>query len=347
MQLKFASLILLFSASAFAESGNWYEKVKLSGDFRYRFEQIEQVDAKTNNRERIRARIKTVAQIDENIVATIGLSTEPNNITSRNQTLTDGGTGKSVAFDLAYFDYAPMANTNILAGKMVLPFYTPGKGSVAFDSDWTPEGLALKYKLDQGSWGAFANFASLWFVDQTNVSDVKLYAPQVGFEVKNDTMSAHLGYGFYNFSSIQGETSLSGKGNTMSGTAYVNGYKLSQVFADVSFKLGEMKTSLYGDYFKNSSANSKDTAYLVGTTLGLGKWGFKYNYRHVEADAILGVIADSDSFGSNGTGGEGHRYEISRNISDHFSTGLSYFAQNIIATKKHYQVLQWDFVAKF
>jgi len=133
----------------------------------------------------------------------------------------------------------------------------------------------------------------------------------------------------------------------MSGSAYVNGYKLSQIFTDVSFKLGDIKTSFYGDLFKNSSATTNDMAYLVGTTLGMGKWGFKYNYRRVEADAVLGLIADSDSFGSNGTGGQGHRYEISRKISDHFSTGLSYFAQTIITTKKHYQLLQWDFVAKF
>jgi len=205
MQLKFITMALLFTVSAYAESSAWYDKVKMSGDFRYRFEQKELPDTKTNNLERIRARIKTVAQIDENVVATIGLSTEPGNITSRNQTLTDGGTGKSMAFDMAYFDYSPFANTNILAGKMGLPFYTPGKESVAFDSDWTPEGLAIQYSMDQGSWGAFANFASLWFVDQTNVSDVKLYAPQVGFELKNDSMHAYLGYGYYNFSSIQGE----------------------------------------------------------------------------------------------------------------------------------------------
>jgi hypothetical protein len=36
-----------------------------------------------------------------------------------------------------------------------------------------------------------------------------------------------------------------------------------------------------------------------------GSWNFRYNYREIEADAVLGTFSDSDFIGG-GTDGKGH-----------------------------------------
>ena len=52
---------------------------------------------------------------------------------------------------------------------------------------------------------------------------------------------------------------------------------------------------------------------MAGATLGKakdkGSWQFDYNYRDLEADAVVGAFSDSD-FAGGGTGAEGHKLQI-------------------------------------
>lgn len=139
--------------------------IKLNGDFRYRFEYIQQ-DPKANNltgvrgalrpaseddsrdrhRIRLRAGIDWTINDEVNVGARIATTMNADNV-STNQTLDDAFAKKDLWLDAAWFDYHPnvVPGLHALGGKMNNPFYTPGKTQMIWDQDITPEGLALTY----------------------------------------------------------------------------------------------------------------------------------------------------------------------------------------------------------
>ena len=61
---------------------------------------------------------------------------------------------------------------------------------------------------------------------------------------------------------------------------------------------------LFADYTQNTEVSQNDTGYLLGAKYGSardkGDWDLTYFYEHLEADATVGLVADSD-FGGGGT----------------------------------------------
>jgi predicted porin len=102
----FVVLACMF-APAIANAAEWYEKLKLKGDVRFRDELIQQQDKKDNFRWRIRARIAAEAEINEAWSAVIGLASGSDDPVSTNQTLTGGFSRKTIMLDLAYVDFHP------------------------------------------------------------------------------------------------------------------------------------------------------------------------------------------------------------------------------------------------
>ncbi len=86
-------------------------------------------------------------------------------------------------------------------------------------------------------------------------------------------------------------------------------YRNYEVFGEYSFKLGGQSVSLFGNYTVNDEVDENDTGWLVGAKYGSAKdkgdWDFTYFYEELEADATVGLLADSD-FGGGGTDARGH-----------------------------------------
>jgi len=55
-----------------------------------------------------------------------------------------------------------------------------------------------------------------------------------------------------------------------------------------------------------------------------GSWNFRYNYREIEADAVLGTFSDSDFIGG-GTDGKGHELNFGYQIGKGSKLAASYF----------------------
>ena len=160
------------------DSLKWAEKVKISGDLRYRHESI---DAQTNgeylpgnNRNRIRARLMLESIINDEWgvgfrIAT-GSSSDP---ASTNQTLDNGFTKKDIWLDLAYFDWHPKAieRLNVFGGKMPLPFYRAGNNQLIWDDDVNPEGIAAKYVIPfTKSDNLYVNGGGLWLKEDVGAA---------------------------------------------------------------------------------------------------------------------------------------------------------------------------------
>lgn len=339
----------LFGAEALLaqDKVSWTDKFNMSGDFRYRHERIDEgANAYKDTRDRIRARLKTVVKVEDNLDFIFRASTVQGSITSRNQTLEDGGTSKDFALDLAYGDYKFAENNSLMFGKMANPIYMPGKESFVFDSDWTPEGIAVKGKLSKDSLSLFYSASSFWIQKGSSTSEIKLYAPQAGISLKSGDLKATVGAGYYHFSSIQ-DSAITARGNSATGSNLSFGYNLTELFVELGMKMGEFDLTVFGDRVTNSEVSNNDLAYILGTNIKYQKVQLSYNYRRVEKDSTLGLLADSDSFGSNGTDGLGHKTSLSYDIGKSTQLTGTYFAQENLATRKHYDVLQVDLSLKF
>ena len=112
-------------------------------------------------------------------------------------------------------------------------------------------------------------------------------------------------------------------------TFYTMDYDVFEGFGEYGFKIGELPTTVYGSYVKNTSANtSEDTGWLIGATFNKakdpGSWELGYNYRDVEKDAVLGVLTDSDFIGG-GTDGKGHMFSGKYQLTKNIQAVLTYF----------------------
>jgi hypothetical protein len=175
------------------------------------------------------------------------------------------------------------------------------------------------------------------------------------------------GLSYYAFGNLEGKeglynssgTSKNKYGNTMTGTGadsshpykYAMNYNVLEAFGEYGFKFAGKPTNVYGSYVKNMEATtSKSTGWLIGTTFNKAKepksWELGYNYRDLQADAVVGVLTDSDFVGG-GTNGKGHcfsgKYQFTRNIQG----GLTYYLSKKGDAGDDYRRLMADIIFKF
>ena len=368
-----AGLALGQTVPAEAKKDSWADKVKVKGDVRVRYENIDKEGSPSRSRERIRARLRVEGKVNDEVKAGIGVRTGGNDPVSGNQTMDKGFSSKDVALDLAYVTWQPeiIPNLTLLGGKMQKPFSQVS--DLVWDGDLNPEGVALKYKLGLGPADLFVNGAGMVVTERSKDSDTMIYAGQAGVDLKTDAgLKLLAGVGYYYYDNMEGfgvvdwDGSMKGYGNTVVKTTddagavtkvtYANEYRELEFIASLGFKcpLSGLPWNFYGNYVFNTEADDNDIGYLVGVKLGSLKaprsFELGYNYRHLEADAVVGAFSDSDSWGG-GTDGKGHKLMAGYQISKNWSLGATYFINEVGikdgADSKDYKRLQLDVSAKF
>jgi hypothetical protein len=369
--------------AATPEKLKWLENVKLYGDLRYRYEGIDSesggIDKPGRHRNRIRARLGLDAKVTDEIDLGFRLATsepkedakgvENGDPVSTNQSLDNGFSKKPIWIDLAFVKWHPKdTGFNVIGGKMETPFYRVGSNQLIFDSDLTPEGGAVQYKIPlAGGNELFANAGGFWVNEnvlngstETTV-DQSMFGFQGGlkhtFENKTYLMG---GASYYNYGNLKDQPTIfdakKGFGNTVftnaaGNTFYVNDFDIVEGFAEYGFNIAETPAAVYGDYVKNIAADtSQDTGWLIGAKYGKckdpGSWELGYDYRDIEADAVAGIFSDSDFIGG-GTDGKGHRfggvYQLTKNV----QAGLTYFLNKKGDNDDDYRRLQADLMFKF
>lgn len=345
------------------DSLKWAENVKISGDLRYRYEMIDEEGANNRNRNRIRARLGFTGEVTDDIEVGLRLATsEPfssdkGDPISTNQTLDDAFSKKSIWLDLAYFKWSPKhSGLNIFGGKMEHPFYRSGGNQLIFDSDLTPEGIAVQYTKSLGeSDELFANGGGFWINEVSSGADTSLWGMQAGLKHKfaNKTTLTG-GASYYSYGNIEGSSALIGsgfQGNPNSASKYLSDYDITEIFGEYGFKLGETPAAAFASYVKNTSASTtQDTGWLIGGKLGKCKdpasWEFSYDYRDLEADAVLGALSDSDFIGG-GTNGKGHRFGFTYQLAKNLQGAQTYFLDEKANDNHDYGRLQTDLIFKF
>ena len=332
-----------------ATSSSWTDRVKLDGDFRYRYEYIDKEGSDSRKRNRIRARTNIKAQVADNTEVGFGLATGGDDPVSTNQTLGGGGTSKSIALNLAYIDWEAAEGLHLLAGKFKNPLERPGSQALTWDGDWTSEGLALKYQRDWYFVNVLGNYLEgdsnkrnknfSWggqFGATTILGDVKLSGGIGYYSIPTKGKSTNFGDptdpdDFFGNTAVEAGGDACGTTEDAS-CVYLYDYDLTQVFAEASFDLGDWPTLVFFDYFNNRDPSDNDTGWMLGTKLGQakdrGEMQFTYYYADKEADSMLGQLTDSD-FGGGGTDSKGHWLQFNYGVSKSLAIGAQYFINEV------------------
>ena len=363
---------LLVMASARFAGAEWYDDMKLGGDFRYRFEQIKEEGKDDRQRDRIRARVGVFPRVNTDLDVGIQLTTDESKFPgvadpiSGNQTLTDEGSKKGVYLDLAYMDWHPhyLKGFDAFAGKMKSPFIAVAP-DWPFDPDYNPEGLGAKYHVGD-EFQFLANAGYNWLFERAAANDTKMYGGQVALNFKpSEKFHAMVGGSVYGFSGIEGNDVLDYSGanksygnSTVNGSisggvtnkAYAQDYRPVEGFVEIGFNPG-IPVTFYGSYLKNNQADADNKGYIGGVRIGQakdpGQFELSYDYRNIEKDAFLGALVDSDSFGG-GTDGKGHKITAKYQLMKNWQAAVAYFIdEKPIDGSKDYNRLQVDLVAKF
>ena len=357
METKISEAVKDKQVGALPDSLQWAEKVRISGDLRYRHEHIdaEKVGSvrwkEGRDRDRIRARLMIEAIVNDewglgfrlasgqrDILVDSSLDADmfPDPI-SGNQTLKQNFSSKDIWIDLAYFDWHPKAvpGLNVYGGKVKNPFYTVGKNELVWDHDLNPEGIASKYQWPIGKNDTIhINGGGFWVDESSGGVDTSLWGVQGYLRHTIGNPDYILGgVSYWDYGNIKGKVDNFGilAGNTAdpTGTMWAGDYDLLEVFSEYGTKFWGLPVAVFGSWVRNFVAvGDQDTGWLVGAKLNKakdpGSWEFGYNYRDLEADAVVGAFTDSDFIGG-GTNGRGHEFGLTYQVAKNVQAGLTYF----------------------
>jgi hypothetical protein len=327
------------------ESLKWLEKVKISGDLRYRHDHEDKQDSSGDwmtgrDRERIRARLKVEAAVNDEWDAILRIATGSDETPiSTNQDLTDGFSKKNLWLDQAYFNWHPVAGgLNVLGGKMENPFYRVGRNELIWDVDLNPEGLAgqISKPLNDAD-RLFFNGGGFWVDEDSAGADTSLWGAQT--YVKHDLGNSDYvlgGVTYLDYGNLKGHADLKSTwgssdffGNTSSGGVYASDYDIFEVFAEYGFKGLGMPMAVFGSWLQNVVASTnEDTGWMLGAKFNKvkdpGSWELSYDYRELDADAVVGGLIESD-FVDSSTNVRGHRFVFAYQLAKNLQSGLTYY----------------------
>jgi len=370
--MKRFSLIVIILAIVLtgpAMAGDWKDNVKVSGDFRHRFEQIDIPDDDYDRlRQRIRARLGLDAEINEDWSAHFRLTSGSDDPVSGNQTLDEGFSTKPFGLDKAYFKYAPAyaEGLAVMGGKMGNPFIRMEKTELIWDGDLSFEGAALKLSRDLNEKAVIHLVGGGFCVEERKSDDEsRLFGGQAGFTVKaGEKVSATFGGGYFGYTEIKGREGIYDSGDFFGNstgqfevtpgnfiTGYANDFKLFEAFGQISMKINKLSWKVFGDFVTNNEADEDNQGWLFGTSVkkgkGLGSFKLALNYRRLEKDAVLGVFTDSDVFGG-GTNGKGLELGAGLGLGDHADLAFTAFVdKNDLDDEYDYNRYQLDIKVKF
>ncbi|MCH8228330.1 MAG: putative porin [Proteobacteria bacterium] len=310
---------------------SWAERMRWKGDFRYRYENIK-VEG-TDSRNRIRARIDLEADVSETVQVGLGFATGGEDPVSSNQTLGGGGSTKDLRLDLAYFDWSGLADTHILGGKVRNFLVRAGKNGLMWDDDWRPEGIGANW--NNGTF--FAHGIGTWIASDSNSNKDNEFAwiAQAGMNFKlGDSTEFRIGAAYAQFNPA-GSGSLFGDDDDFFGNSfdpdtltYLYDYHEIEAFAEITFDLFDRPLMLFADYVTNTAVGENDSGYALGfkygKTSGKGTWDVSYVYEKLEADAVLGLLTDSN-FGGGGTDAKGSIFKGTWALHENWSAKFTYF----------------------
>ena len=335
-------------------------RLSFAGDIRYRNESfdVEYVD-RNRSRDRVRARLNANFRVNDTVSGQVGLATGADDPRSSNQSLDGQNSRKAIGLDVAYVTWAPNADWKVTAGKQRYSWQR--SGSLFFDGDVNPEGLAVNYGTGNFFASAYYDWLSeraLSFSSPTGTNtDSIMYGAQVGYRIPfSDSVKMTVAATYFDFDGVQGYNPLFGGnsfGNTTTTSAAVcnrtlavgtacllSDFDILQGFADLTATVGGQPLRVFLDYARNTAAEVNpvageklDTALAFGVGYGLasavkGTWEIGALYQQIEKDALFGQLLDSD-FGDGNTDADGFVIRGGYTVARNWTVNATLFLNNL------------------
>jgi len=333
---------------------SWVDKLSFKGDFRPRYEVIDQEGSEERKRTRFRIRFGLTAEVNDNVDIIFELASGGDNPVSTNQSFDGGFSRKDIAINLVYADWQATDDMNVHVGKVKNPVYRVGGHHLVWDSDLNPEGLAVNYSAG----GFFGSIGVFSVEERSDSNDSLLYTFQAGFDFDlSENNSLKAGIGYYDYTETEGNTpfwiglpfgnSVDAQGN------FLYDYNEVQGFVEFATKIGKLPLTVFADFVQNTEAPVNDTGIAFGARIGKagvpGTWQASLAYQDLEADAVLALYTDSD-FGGGGTDATGFTLKAKYALADNWALGGTLFINEIndnIGIPMDYNRLQLDLEFKF
>ena len=303
------------------EPAGWWERIRLSGDFRSRYEGFYQSEQATRNRFRMRLRLRLDTQINDDTRVSIQVASgDPGTPVSTNQTFTGFLRPKPFSLDRAFVAYNPQATSAMTLGigKFGLPLT---RTQMIYDDDLNVE----------GGWEAVTFNAT----DMVGINLVGVQTVVNEFSRAGDTymlggygaVNVDLGrtafqvsganYSWTNVDSIARATAILApitailtnevvKDADGVVTGYASKFNVVDVIGEASFRFGERNypVRLLAEYSRNTrAANDRDRGFWTeaefGSARDAGSFEASYTYGWIQQDVTLSAFVFSDMPGTN------------------------------------------------
>ena len=354
--LVVATLLLgLWASEVYAqEESHRTDAITPIGDFRLQYDAIYEDGKEDLERARYRIHFGASLQFSDKVEAYFLLGTNGDNPVSDNKVFDGHYRIDDFGVVLAYVDWAANDSMQLFAGKMKNPLFRPGGTALFWDSDFNPEGIALRYQS-----GMFFGTAAAFVVEERSSSDNSLlYAAQGGFSwnLSNDGKLI-AGLGYFDYTNTIGNMPFHNRG-PRGNSVDVEGnlifdYRELELFVQYDTRLGEMPFSVFADYAQNTEVEVNDAAFSFGFKAGKAKapgtWQVSWAYQDIQADALISAFNDSD-FGGGGTDAIGHLIKGRYVLSDRWFLGGTLLINKVeqnAGSKHDYSRLQLDIEFKF
>jgi hypothetical protein len=330
------------------------QNLTIGGDLRYRHELIDMEGKDMRTRQRIRTRLNLQTKVHDDVKIGVQLASGSGDPVSTNQTLTNGFSGKQINIDEAFFEWQPRSfhGFAMVGGKVKNPLFIPGNTELLWDNDLKPEGLSLGYSGTRGPVTLFTHASYFWVEERKADKDAILLEGQAGVNYTSSIAQVIFGCGYFDYQNAKNYPPTynpkDGLGNSVDSKGnYRYDYKDLEFFGELNPVGLAGNVSIFFDFVSNIAKNvDKNQAWLAGFVIGKckkpGSFDFRYSFRYLEKDALVGAFTDSD-FNDGRTDGKGHEINIDYQIASKINTGITYyFNQQGIDNSKDYQRLMVD-----
>ncbi len=337
----------------------WTQVINLKGDFRYRGQWEQMQDGDPRLRHRLRYHLGGEAQVSPGWQVGFGLVSGGTDPRSANVTFENMFESKGIMLDYAYGTYIAPRYFTITGGKFAnkLAFWKPS--DLLWDGDVSVEGFTTQ--LTYRGW--YLNSGYFILDEYKAESDPALIVIQPGIQLSlNEKYEIQTSVIGYFFSKLKGRlpayTSETNSFNLDPVTGNITGlmYDYTNLGFSGSFGINKLffpYVGFYTELISNTAIEDNNVGYLFGLYFGAKKvayrkdWQIKYCYRHLEKDAWLDFLPDSDTYGGT-TDIRGHELILEYGLSKNVNVALDYYhIEKILDSAEPQQLIQVDFNFKF
>lgn len=147
---------------------SWVERIKLSGDFRLRYDSQWRDEASADyrrDRERFRLRLGMEAKTSDTTKVGVRLDSGTGEQNGTNASFDDHARGKGIWIDQAYFDWKATDFLKITGGKQANPLFT---SQLVWDADVNPEGVAENFTVKMNDNAKLFVSLGQWVIEELN-----------------------------------------------------------------------------------------------------------------------------------------------------------------------------------